>query len=194
MTKKLNIQKINQLKTDAYENIDSYNDPDTPKALEQFSAKIKAILQADPEMLESVPEYLPVALFGRVKFSKEAKLKWAKWVQTATLPAWDEFKVTVAFNNADLPLVKTVRDYSETLLIESCAVLYLLEQQGKAPARSRNSSSEDQDDEPGYEEDYDSDARDEADDDYNGNGRDDDEDEEGYDDAYDDIRFKGEGR
>ena len=86
MTKKLNIQKINQLKTDAYENIDSYNDPDTPKALEQFSAKIKAILQADPEMLESVPEYLPVALFGRVKFSKEAKLKWAKWVQTATLP------------------------------------------------------------------------------------------------------------
>ena len=194
MTKKLNIQKINQLKTDAYENIDSYNDPDTPKALEQFSAKIKAILQADPEMLESVPEYLPVALFGRVKFSKEAKLKWAKWVQTATLPAWDEFKVTVAFNNADLPLVKTVRDYSETLLIESCAVLYLLEQQGKAPARSRNSSSDDQDDEPGYEEDYDSDDRDEADDDYNGNGRDDDEDEEGYDDAYDDIRFKGEGR
>lgn len=194
MTKKLNIQKINQLKTDAYENIDSYNDPDTPKALEQFSAKIKAILQADPEMLESVPEYLPVALFGRVKFSKEAKLKWAKWVQTATLPAWDEFKVTVAFNNADLPLVKTVRDYSETLLIESCAVLYLLEQQGKAPARSRNSSSEDQDDEPGYEEDYDSDDRDEADDDYNGNGRDDDEDEKGYDDAYDDIRFKGEGR
>jgi hypothetical protein len=194
MTKKLNIQKINQLKTDAYENIDSYNDPDTPKALEQFSAKIKAILQADPEMLESVPEYLPVALFGRVKFSKEAKLKWAKWVQTATLPAWDEFKVTVAFNNADLPLVKTVRDYSETLLIESCAVLYLLEQQGKAPARSRNSSSEDQDDEPGYEEDYDNDDRDEADDDYNGNGRDDDEDEEGYDDAYDDIRFKGEGR
>ena len=194
MTKKLNIQKIKQLKTDAYENIDSYNDPDTPKALEQFSAKIKAILQADPEMLESVPEYLPVALFGRVKFSKEAKLKWAKWVQTATLPAWDEFKVTVAFNNADLPLVKTVRDYSETLLIESCAVLYLLEQQGKAPARSRNSSSEDQDDEPGYEEDYDSDDRDEADDDYNGNGRDDDEDEEGYDDAYDDIRFKGEGR
>ena len=194
MTNKLNIQKINQLKTDAYENIDSYNDPDTPKALEQFSAKIKAILQADPEMLESVPEYLPVALFGRVKFSKEAKLKWAKWVQTATLPAWDEFKVTVAFNNADLPLVKTVRDYSETLLIESCAVLYLLEQQGKAPARSRNSSGEDQDDEPGYEEDYDSDDRDEADDDYNGNGRDDDEDEEGYDDAYDDIRFKGEGR
>lgn len=194
MTKKLDIQKINQLQTDAYENIDSYNDPDTPKALEQFSAKIKTILQADPEMLESLPEYLPMALFGRVKFSKEAKQQWAKWIQSATLPAWDDFKVTVAFNNADLALVKTVRAYSETLLIESCAVLYLLEQQGKAPARSRNSSSEDQDDEPGYEEDYDSDDRDEADDDYNGNGRDDDEDEEGYDDAYDDIRFKGEGR
>ncbi|MDZ7870552.1 MAG: hypothetical protein U5L02_15370 [Rheinheimera sp.] len=192
MTKKLNIEKINQLKTDAYENIDSYNDPDTPKALEQFSAKIKAILQADPEMLESVPEYLPVALYGRVKFSKEAKLKWAKWLQTATLPAWDEFKVTVAFNNADLPLVKTVRDYSETLLIESCAVLYLLEHQGKAPARSRSSSSEDHDEEPSYDED-DDEMRDEADDDYNGRDNDD-EDEEGYDDAYDDIRFKGEGR
>ncbi len=193
MTKKLNIQKINQLKTDAYENIDSYNDPDTPKALEQFCGKIKAILQADPEMLESVPEYLPVALYGRVKFSKEAKLKWAKWVQTATLPGWDEFKVTVAFNNADLPLVKTVRDYSETLLIESCAVLYLLEQQGKAPARSRSASSEDHDDEASYDED-DDEMRDEADDDYNGRQDDDDEDEEGYDDAFDDIRFKGEGR
>lgn len=191
MTKKLNIQKINQLKTDAYENIDSYNDPDTPKALEQFCDKIKTILQADPEMLESVPEYLPVALFGRVKFSKEAKLKWAKWIQTATLPAWDEFKVTVAFNNADLPLVKTVRNYSETLLIESCAVLYLLEQQGKAPARSRSASHDDADEEPSYDEDNDE-MRDEADDDYN--GRDDDEDEEGYDDAYDDIRFKREGR
>jgi hypothetical protein len=197
MTKKLDIQKINQLQTDAYENIDSYNDPDTPKALEQFSAKIKTILQADPEMLESLPEYLPMALFGRVKFSKEAKQQWAKWIQTATLPSWDDFKVTVAFNNADLALVKTVRAYSETLLIESCAVLYLLEQQGKAPARSRSrsASSEDDDSEAGYAEDYDDeDVRDEADDDYNGNGRDDDEDEEGYDNAYDDIRFKGEGR
>ena len=195
MTKKLDIQKINQLQTDAYENIDSYNDPDTPKALEQFSAKIKTILQADPEMLESLPEYLPMALFGRVKFSKEAKQQWAKWIQSATLPAWDDFKVTVAFNNADLALVKTVRAYSETLLIESCAVLYLLEQQGKAPARSRSASSEDDDSEAGYAEDYDDeDVRDEADDDYNGNGHDDDEDEEGYDNAYDDIRFKGEGR
>ncbi len=190
MAKKLNINKINQLKTDAYENIDSYNDPDTPKALEQFTGQIKGILQADPQMLDSVPEYLPVALYGRVKFSKEAKLKWAHWINTATLPDWDDFKVTVAFNNADLPLVKTVRAYSEQLLIESCAVLYLLDKQGKAPARSRSAASEEHDDDLHEEEDdYDS-GRDEADDDYN--GRDDDED--GYDDAYDEIRFKGEGR
>ena len=71
---KLNLEKIRQLTTDAWENIESYNDPDTPKALEQFTSQMKNVLLADPEMLESVPEYLPVALYGRVKFSKEAKL------------------------------------------------------------------------------------------------------------------------
>lgn len=131
MAKKLNISRINELKTNAYDNIESYDDPDTPKALEQFTSQIKKVLQADPKMLESVPEYLPVALYGRVKFPSDAKLKWAHWINTATQPEWDEFKVTIGFNNADLPLVLAVRAYSEDLLIESCAVLYLLENQGK---------------------------------------------------------------
>ena len=73
MTKKLDVARLNQLKTDAYENIESYNDPETPKALAQFTGKMKTILMADPEMLESLPEYLPVALFGRVKFSKRSQ-------------------------------------------------------------------------------------------------------------------------
>ncbi|MDZ7902589.1 MAG: hypothetical protein U5L01_08605 [Rheinheimera sp.] len=137
MTKKLDVARLNQLKTDAYENIESYNDPETPKALAQFTGKMKTILMADPEMLESLPEYLPVALFGRVKFSKEAKLKWSHWINTKTMPAWDDFKVTVAFSNDDLPLVKKIRDYSQDLLIEACAVLYLLETQGNGPARKR---------------------------------------------------------
>ncbi|MCH1932049.1 hypothetical protein L9G16_17885 [Shewanella sp. A25] len=182
MAKKLNISRINELKTNAYENIESYNDPDTPKALEQFTSQIKKVLQADPAMLESVPEYLPVALYGRVKFPSEAKLKWAHWINSATQPEWDEFKVTIGFNNADLPLVLAVRAYSENLLIESCAVLYLLENEGKsapAPKRKADDDSDDQfsDDEDG---DYDSySGSDYADDDEG-------EEEDGYYDHYDD--------
>lgn len=41
MAKKLNISRINELKTNAYDNIESYDDPDTPKALEQFTSQIK---------------------------------------------------------------------------------------------------------------------------------------------------------
>ncbi|MGL5393034.1 MAG: cold adaptation protein AtcA [Shewanella sp.] len=168
MAKKLNISRINELKNNAYDNIESYNDPDTPKALEQFTTQIKQVLLADPAMLASVPEYLPVALFGRVKFPSEAKLKWAHWINTATQPEWDEFKVTIGFNNADLPLVLAVRAYSESLLIESCAVLYLLETQGKAAPVAAHD--------------------DEDDDDYMGHADDDDEgeEEEGYYDHYDD--------
>lgn len=181
---KLDLEKLRQLTSDAWENIESYNDPDTPKALEQFTSQMKNVLLADPEMLDSVPEYLPVALYGRVKFSKEAKLKWSAWINKSTLPAWDDFKVTVAFNNADLPLVKAVRTHSEQLLIESCAVLYLLEQQDKGPVRGRADDSDIEEEEDDY-----SDERNEADDDYNGR---DDDDEDGYDDAFDEIRFKGE--
>ncbi len=188
MTKKLDVARLNQLKTDAYENIESYNDPETPKALAQFTGKMKTILMADPEMLESLPEYLPVALFGRVKFSKEAKLKWSHWINTKTMPAWDDFKVTVAFSNDDLPLVKKIRDYSQDLLIEACAVLYLLETQGNGPARSAKDADGREDEEHG-EEDYDD--RDQAQDDYEGR---DEDDEDGYDDQYDEVRFKGEDR
>ena len=174
MAKKLNISRINELKTNAYDNIESYDDPDTPKALEQFTSQIKKVLQADPKMLESVPEYLPVALYGRVKFPSDAKLKWAHWINTATQPEWDEFKVTIGFNNADLPLVLAVRAYSEDLLIESCAVLYLLENQGKSAPAPKRSADDDFEDE-------DSDYADYSDDD-----DDDGEEEDGYYDHYDD--------
>ena len=104
------------------------------------------------------------------------------------MPAWDDFKVTVAFSNDDLPLVKKIRDYSQDLLIEACAVLYLLETQGNGPARSAK-DADDRDDEEHGEEDYDD--RDQAQDDYEGR---DEDDEDGYDDQYDEVRFKGEDR
>ncbi len=186
MSKKFDSNRLQQLKTDAFENIESYNDPDTPKALANFTSQIKKVLEADPEMLQSVPEYLPVALYGRVKFTPEAKLKWAQWLKTNQQPDWDQFKTSVAFNNDDLPLVKTVRSYSESLLIEACAVLYLLSFESSTPVPRGNG------DEDGYEEDEDlHDERDQVADDYDGR---DDEDEDGYDDQYDEITFKGEGR
>ncbi|MBV7314626.1 hypothetical protein [Shewanella sp. NIFS-20-20] len=164
MAKTLNISRINELKDNANDNIESYSDPDTPNALAQFSSQIKQILLADPAMLDSVPEYLPVALFNQVKFPAEAKLQWAYWIEHGILPSWDEFKTSIAFNNADLPLVLAVKGYSESLLIESCAVLYLLAQPAKAVEQQADLEPKDQDD----------------DDDYN------DGDEEGYYDYYDD--------
>lgn len=186
MATKLNTARLRALQSDALENIESYMDPDTPKALEQFTAKIKAILLADPQMLESLPEYLPVALYGRVKFPPAAKPKWQQWLNTAKAPGWDEFKTSVAFNNADLELVKAVRAYSENALIEACAVLFMLDNAGKVQAVSRSSANNTQDDtdDDSYNESYDYDS-----DDYDA---DDDSEEDGYDDQYDDIRFKGE--
>lgn len=139
MSKTFDKNRLEALKTDAYENIESYNDPDTPKALEKFTSQIKSILQADPKMLHSVPEYLPVALYGRVKFTPEANLKWAAWLAKNTKPVWDEFKTSVAFNNADLPLVKTIREFNEDLLIESCAVLFMLNKHVAAAPGPRDS-------------------------------------------------------
>ena len=188
MAQTLNLARIRALKTDALENIESYMDPDTPKALEQFTAKMKAILLADPEMLDSVPEYLPMALYGRVKFVPSAKLKWQQWLDKATAPSWDEFKTSVAFNNADMELVKAIRAHSEDLLIEACAVLFLLDGSGKISAKRRNGSESynehgDADNETEeHDHHYDSDDYD----------ADDDSEEEGYDDQYDDIRFNGE--
>lgn len=191
MTNKLNMARIRALQTDALENIESYMDPDTPKALEQFTAKMKAILLASPDMLDSVPEYLPMALYGRVKFTPAAKLQWQQWLSSATAPTWDQFKTSVAFNNADVELVKAIRAHNEAQLIEACAVLFLLEG-GKIVAKRRN-GSETYNEDPAYDEeehdDADSDSHHYDSDDYD---NDDDSDEEGYDDQYDDIRFNGE--
>lgn len=185
MATKLNLAKIKQLTTDARENMDSYIDPEQPKALEQFTNKMKAVLLADPEMLESVPEYLPMALFGRVQFPSAAKLKWQQWLSSGKVPSWDEFKISVAFNNADLALVKAIRAYSESVLIEACAALYLLSQDKPLPAKSRDTEQAD---------DYQDDENDEDMADYDDPYADDeDSDEEGYDDQYDEIRFKREG-
>ena len=194
MAKKLNISRINELKTNAYDNIESYDDPDTPKALEQFTSQIKKVLQADPKMLESVPEYLPVALYGRVKFPSDAKLKWAHWINTSTQPEWDEFKVTIGFNNADLPLVKAVRTHSESLLIEACAALFLLAEDKPLPAAKRKAKQDADDDSYDADEQAADEDEDYTADDYDGYAAEDDDiDEEGYDDQYDEIRFKHEG-
>lgn len=55
MTEKLDLARIRALHRDAQENIESYLDPDTPKALEQFTAKMKAILLADPKCSTRYP-------------------------------------------------------------------------------------------------------------------------------------------
>ena len=192
MANKLNIARIRALQTDALENIESYMDPDTPKALEQFTAKMKAILLASPDMLDSVPEYLPMALYGRVKFTPAAKLQWQQWLSSATAPTWDQFKTSVAFNNADVELVKAIRAHNEAQLIEACAVLFMLEAGDKLVAKRRN-GSETYNEDPSYDDadydDADSDRGHYGNDDYDS---DDDSDEEGYDNQYDDIRFNGE--
>ena len=160
MSTSLNLSRIDELKENAYSNIESYNDPDTPNALAQFTKQIKGVLLADPALLNSVPEYLPIALYDRVKFPPEAKLKWSGWIAEGIQPDWNDFKTTVAFNNDDLPLVIAVRGYSETLLIESCAVLFLLENQNNTPTASKESEHDDDDDdvehdEEGYYDQYD---------------------------------------
>lgn len=184
--KKFDSERLAQLKADAFENIESYSDPDTPKALVQFTGQMKKVLLADPQMLNSVPEYLPVALYGHVKFSPKSKALWAEWLRKGTVPDWDSFKTTVAFSNADLPLVKAVRELNETLLIEAVAVLYMLTYQanvGSGYVAAREQAAEE-------ENEYGSDGR--------GYGPDadeyDEDDEPGYDDAYDEIRFNREDR
>lgn len=186
MASKLNLARIRALHTDARDNIDSYSDPENPKALEQFTSKMKTVLLSDPQMLESVPEYLPMALFGRVKFPPGTAAKWNQWLSSGQQPAWDEFKVAVAFNTADLPLVKAVRNYSENTLIEACAALYLLTQDKVSPAKKSAADSLDNDSET-------DEANDDSDE-YHGDDYDDeqDTDEEGYDDQYDEIRFNRE--
>ena len=51
MQKKWDQARIKALMSDAGENIESYRDQDQPKALEQFTGKIRALLLADISML-----------------------------------------------------------------------------------------------------------------------------------------------
>ncbi|MDX1678958.1 cold adaptation protein AtcA [Arsukibacterium sp.] len=210
MAAKLNISRIRALQTDATENIESYLDPETPRALEQYTAKMKTVLLRDPKLLESLPEYLPVALFGRVKFPPAAQAKWQQWLATGAAPGWDEFKVSAAFNNADLELVKTIRAYSEPVLIEACAVVYLMTHGDNiasnthTPRRSaKTDHGPDADDMDDFapEDDFSSDdySTERYDSDGYSNGDPDDSfddgvdsDEPGYDNQYDDIRFNRE--
>ncbi|QUM80121.1 hypothetical protein HWV01_07370 [Moritella sp. 5] len=155
MATAIDFERIEQLKEDAYSNIESYNDPDTPNALEQFTSQMKAVLLADPKLLASVPEYLPIALYDKVKFPPEAKIKWAQWIKEGILPEWNEFKTTVAFNNADIPLVLAARGHSETLLIESCIVLFLLSNENLSTPASQDHDDYLEDEEEGYYDQFD---------------------------------------
>jgi hypothetical protein len=172
--------RLQQLKSDAHENIESYNDPKQPKALSNYTAQMKTVLHADPSMLKSLPEYLPVALFGRVKFNDAAKKQWSLWLKTNAIPSWDEFKTSVAFNNDDLNLVKAVRAYNQDLLIEACAVLFLLMHDNTKPSKALDADA-DADDQ--YNEEDDS-VNNYAHDDYEGR-----DDVDGHDGEYDEITF-----
>lgn len=196
MAAKLNLNRIRALQTDARENIESYLDPETPKALEQYTAKMKAVLLLDPQLLESLPEYLPVALYGRVKFVPAAKAKWQQWLSTGMAPDWDEFKTSAAFNNADIELVKAIRAFSEPLLIESCAVLFLMEHgdsiSNSKPDQGTATDGGDADQQPD-DDDFNAGNDSYGSDDYDGdNDHNDESDEPGYDNQYDDIRFNRE--
>ena len=175
MQKKWDQARIKALMSDASENIESYRDQDDPKALEQFTGKMKTLLLADMSMLEFMPEYLPLALYGRVQFPAKAKPEWNKWLSSGVQPSWDEIKVSVAFNNADLPLVKAVRAQSEDQLIEACAVLFQLD--NPLPRGGRRADDD-------YELRDDDDDGENADADYNGDG-----DDDGDQDMYDEVRF-----
>ena len=153
MSKKLNIPRLETLKTEALENIHSYDDPESPMALQQFTSKMKAILLDDPSMLGSLPEYLPIALYGQVKFPPAATTQWQQWLASATMPTWDQFKTSVAFNNADLPFVKAIRDYSESVLIEACAVVFMINQDTNTAINYDNQSGDS--DEEGYDDQFD---------------------------------------
>ena len=79
MQKKWDQARIKALMSDAGENIESYRDQDQPKALEQFTGKMKALLLADISMLEFMPEYLPLALYG-------TPFRLRVWAELQTIP------------------------------------------------------------------------------------------------------------
>lgn len=184
MQKRWDQARIKALISDASENIESYQDQDDPKALEQFTGKMKGLLLADMSMLEFMPEYLPLALYGRVQFPPKAKPLWNKWLSSGEQPSWDEFKVSIAFSNADLPLVKAVRAQSEDQLMEACAVLFQLDNPLPRGSHRGDDDYELRDEEEEYGED--------ADADYHGKGHGGHDrygDDQGDQDMYDEVRF-----
>ncbi|PJG60568.1 cold adaptation protein AtcA [Aeromonas cavernicola] len=186
MQKRWDQARIQALQSDASENIESYRDQDDPKGLEQFTNQMKAMLLADMSMLEFMPEYLPLALYGRVQFPPKAKGQWHTWLASGEQPSWDEFKVTVAFSNAALPLVKAVRAQSEDQLMEACAVLFLLCHPKENPLLRGNHRADNElrDDEDDDGEDADADYHGGNDRDGDGDG-----DDQGDHDMYDEVRF-----
>lgn len=188
MQKRWDQARLKSLQSDASENIESYRDQDDPKGLEQFTDQMKSLLLADMSMLEFMPEYLPLALYGRVQFPAKAKSQWNKWLTSGEQPSWDEFKVSVGFNNAALPLVKAVRAQSEDQLMEACAVLFLLCHPKENPL-PRGSHRGDDDYELRDEEEEDGE---DADADYHGEGHGGSDrygDDQGDQDMYDEVRF-----
>ena len=111
-----------------------------------------------------------------MQFPPKAKPQWARWLADGVQPSWDAFKVSVAFNNADLPLVKAVRAQSEDQLIEACAVLYLLDNPLPRGGRRVDDDYELRDEEEEDGEDADADY-------HGGEGEEDDQD------MYDEVRF-----
>ena len=180
MQKKWDQARLKALQSDASENIESYRDQDDPKGLEQFTDKMKALLLADMSMLEFMPEYLPLALYGRVNVPPKPEGQWSKWLAIDPKPSSGESKVSVGFNNAILPLVKAVRAQSEDQLMEACAVLFLLDN-----PLPRGSHRGDDDYELRDEEEEDGE---DADADYHG-GSDRYGDDDGDQDMYDEVRF-----
>ena len=109
MQKKWDQARLKALQSDASENIESYRDQDDPKGLEQFTDQMKALLLADMSMLEFMPEYLPLALYGRVQFPPKAKGQWNKWLasgeQAVSLAEWGRFAASYLGVVALEPLV-----------------------------------------------------------------------------------------
>ena len=102
MKKKWDQERLRTLLSDATENIDSYRDLDQPQALTQFTDNMKNTLLADITLLTFMPEYLPLALYGRVQFPAKSKSIWSKWLSNNSVPLWDEFKA-VSYTHLTLP-------------------------------------------------------------------------------------------
>ncbi|MGB0894081.1 MAG: hypothetical protein ACPGUD_06705 [Parashewanella sp.] len=165
MTINLKLDYVRQLKADALDNIESYQDPDMPDALSVYTNSMKKALLADPAMVNTLPEYLIVALYGNVRFPQQVHTQWQQWLADDIQPNWDQFKVSIAFNNEDISLIKAIKEQSESLLIQSCAALFemmILDPQQADPKTSDDTDNEQDDyddmDSEYYTDEYDADG------------------------------------